>query len=33
MLFLNKNSNNTIAYKKVYFIKTIEITPKTVVTI
>jgi hypothetical protein len=28
MLFLNKNSNKTIAYKKEYFIKKIEITPK-----
>jgi hypothetical protein len=28
MLFLNKNSNKTIAYKKGYFIQKIEITPK-----
>jgi hypothetical protein len=28
MLFLNKNSNKTIAYKKEYFIQKIEITPK-----
>jgi hypothetical protein len=28
MLFLNKNSNKTIDYKKLYFIKKIEITPK-----
>jgi hypothetical protein len=28
MLFLNQNSNKTIAYKKEYFIKNIEITPK-----
>jgi hypothetical protein len=28
MLFLNKISNKTIAYKKEYFIKKIEITPK-----
>jgi hypothetical protein len=28
MLFLTKNSNKTIAYKKEYFIQKIEITPK-----
>jgi hypothetical protein len=28
MLFLNKNSNKTITYKKEYFIQKIEITPK-----
>jgi hypothetical protein len=28
MLFLNKNSNKTIGYKKEYFIQKIEITPK-----
>jgi hypothetical protein len=28
MLFLNKNSNKTIAYKKIYFIQKIDITPK-----
>jgi hypothetical protein len=28
MLFLNKNSNKTIAHKKEYFIQKIEITPK-----
>jgi hypothetical protein len=28
MLFLKKNSNKTIAYKKEYFIQKIEITPK-----
>jgi hypothetical protein len=28
MLFLNKNSNKTSAYKKEYFIQKIEITPK-----
>jgi hypothetical protein len=28
MLFLNKNSNKTIAYKKEYFIQKIKITPK-----
>jgi hypothetical protein len=28
MLFLNKISNKTIAYKKKYFIYKIEITPK-----
>jgi hypothetical protein len=28
MLFLNKNSYKTIAYKKEYFIQKIEITPK-----
>jgi hypothetical protein len=28
MLFLNKNSNKTIVYKKEYFIQKIEITPK-----
>jgi hypothetical protein len=28
MLFLNKNSNETIAHKKEYFIQKIEITPK-----
>jgi hypothetical protein len=28
MLFLNKNSNQTIAYKKEYFIDKIEIPPK-----
>jgi hypothetical protein len=28
MLFLNKNSNKTIAYKKEYFIQKIEIAPK-----
>jgi hypothetical protein len=28
MLFLNKNSNKTIACKKEYFIEKIEITPK-----
>jgi hypothetical protein len=28
MLFLNKNSNKTIAYKKEYFFQKIEITPK-----
>jgi hypothetical protein len=28
MLFLNKNSNKTIAYKKEYFIQIIKITPK-----
>jgi hypothetical protein len=28
MLFLNKNSNKTIAYKNEYFIQKIEITPK-----
>jgi predicted transport protein len=28
MLFMNKNSNKTIAYKKEYFIQKIEITPK-----
>jgi hypothetical protein len=28
MLFLNKNSNKTIANKKEYFIQKFEITPK-----
>jgi hypothetical protein len=28
MLFLNKNSNKTIDYKKQYYIQKIEITPK-----
>jgi hypothetical protein len=28
MLFLNRNSNKTIAYKKEYFIQKIEIMPK-----
>jgi hypothetical protein len=28
MLFLNKNSNKTIDYKKLYFIQKIEIRPK-----
>jgi hypothetical protein len=28
MLFLNKNSNKTIAHKKEYFIQKIEITSK-----
>jgi hypothetical protein len=28
MLFLNKISNKTIAYKKEYFIQKIEITPR-----
>jgi hypothetical protein len=28
MLFLNKNSNKTTAYKKEYFIQKMEITPK-----
>jgi hypothetical protein len=28
MIFLNKNSNKTIAYKKEYFIQKTKITPK-----